>query len=302
MDRLLAIQIYSRVVETGSFSRAARDLNLSQPTTTKHVASLEASLGARLLNRNTRGISLTEIGTLYYEKCKTILRELEEADSIIGQRNDEIEGILRISTSVAFGRRVVAPLMIDFLKYNPRIRVDLNCEDTYVDLVAQGIDVALRMGKLADSSLGGRYLGANPWAMVASSEYLKEHAEPKTPHELSSHDCLIYSSVQGDDVWHLRSPDGERYSVPVAGRLRSNNLATILSAARAHLGIAILPLYVAARSLRSQELVQLMRSYSLQEQEIHAVFPSPKLVPPKVIAFINYMQGKFKGDWWLNLT
>jgi DNA-binding transcriptional LysR family regulator len=302
MDRFTGLQIFARVVETSSFSKAARDLNLSQPTITRHVASLEAQLGARLLNRNTRGISLTEIGSLYYDKCKTILRELEEAESLVGLGRSQIEGTLRISTSVAFGRRVIAPLLIEFLEQNRGLRIDLTCEDTYVDLVAQGIDVALRMGRLADSSLGGRYLGSNPWVMVASPRYLSVHGAPNAPSELSTRDCLIYSSVQGDDIWHLRAPDGERHAVPVRGRLRSNNLSTILAAVRADLGLAILPRYVAAPSLQTGSIVQVMTAYGLQEQEIHAVFPSPKLVPPKVLSFITFLQGRFKGDWPVRLT
>jgi DNA-binding transcriptional LysR family regulator len=302
MDRFTGIQIFARVVETGSFSKAARDLNVSQPTVTKHVAAMEGTLGARLLNRNTRGVSLTELGALYYQKCKTILREFEEADNLIGLRNERLEGVLRVSTSVAFGRRVLAPLLIEFVKANPALRIDLSCEDTYVDLVAQGVDVALRMGRLADSSLGGRYIGTNPWVMVASPDYLAAHEVPEHPAELAARDCLIYSSVQGDDVWHIRSPDGERHSVPVRGRLRSNNLSTILAAASGGLGIAILPHYVAARALQSGIVTQIMPDCGLQEQEIHAVFPSPKLVPSKVLAFIGFLQGRFKGEWWRTLT
>lgn len=301
MDRLTGIQIFARAVETGSFSKAARDLNLTQPTVTKHVASLERTLGARLLNRNTRGISVTEIGALYYEKCKAILRELEEADSLIGLKHDRLEGVLRVSTSVAFGRRVLAPLLIQFSEANPSLRIDLNCEDTYVDLVARGIDVAIRMGRLADSSLGGRYLGTNPWVMVASPDHLAAHGTPQAPQELSSRPCLVYSSVQGDDVWHLRAQSGERHSIPVRGRLRSNNLSTILAAASAHLGIAILPYYVATPALRSGRVVPIMAEYALQEQEIHAVYPSPKLVPVKVVAFIDFIRGRFQGEWWLGV-
>jgi DNA-binding transcriptional LysR family regulator len=302
LDRLTGIQIFARAVETGSFSKAARDLSLTQPTVTKHVASLERKLGARLLNRNTRGISVTEIGALYYEKCKSILRELEEADSLIGLKHDRLEGVLRVSTSVAFGRRVMAPLLIEFSEKNPGLRIDLNCEDTYVDLIAQGIDVAIRLGKLADSSLGGRYIGTNPWVLVASPEHIAAHGTPASPEELSSRSCLVYSSVQGDDVWHLRAPSGERHSVPVKARLRSNNLSTILAAASAHLGIAILPQYVASSSLRAGRVVEIMADYALQEQEIHAVYPSPKLVPPKVVSFIDFIRGRFKGDWWLTVS
>ena len=126
LDQLTGIKVFARAVETGSFSKAARDLSLTQPTVTKHVASLERKLGARLLNRNTRGINVTETGALYYEKCKSILRELEEADSLIGLRHDRLEGVLRVSTSVAFGRRVLAPLVIEFCRQNSGLRVDLN--------------------------------------------------------------------------------------------------------------------------------------------------------------------------------
>jgi DNA-binding transcriptional LysR family regulator len=302
LDRLTGIQAFARAVETGSFSKAARDLNLTQPTVTKHVASLEKKLGARLLNRNTRGISVTETGVLYYVKCKSILRELEEADSLIGLRRDRLEGVLRVSTSVAFGRRALAPLIIEFCDQNPGLRIDLNCEDTYVDLIAHGIDVAIRMGKLADSSLGGRYIGTNPWVMVASPEHLEAHGTPQGPDELASRPCLVYSSVQGDDVWHLRAPSGERQAIPVKGRLRSNNLSTILAAASAHLGIAILPHYVASGALRSRRVREIMRGYALQQQEIHAVYPSPKLVPAKVLLFIEFIRGRFQGEWWLEVS
>ena len=302
MDRLTGIHIFARAVETGSFSKAARDLNLTQPTVTKHVASLERKLGARLLNRNTRGISVTEIGSLYYEKCKSILHALEQADGLIGAKHDRLEGVLRVSTSAAFGRRALAPLLIEFSEKNPGLRIDLNCEDTYVDLIAQGIDVAIRMGKLANSSLGGRYIGTNPWVMVASPAHLAACGTPRAPDDLASRPCLVYSSVQGDDVWHLRAPDGARYSVPVKGRLRSNNLSTILAAAAAHLGIAILPHYVASASLRSGRVVEIMGNYALQEQEIHAVYPSPKLVPAKVVTFIELIRGRFKGEWWRNVS
>lgn len=302
MDRLTGIQIFARCVETGSLSKTARDLNMSQPSVTKLMASLERTLGARLLNRNTRGISVTEIGALYYEKCKTILRQLEEADGIISATQGRLVGALRVGTSVAFGRRVLAPLLIEFSERNPDLRVDLSCEDTYVDLVAQGVDVAVRLGKLADSSLGGRYIGVNPWVMIASPQYLARSGIVRTPEELSARDCLVYSSVQGDDIWRLCSPSGERYSIPVRGRLRSNNLSTILAAATANLGVAILPRYVVSASLRTGRVVEIMTDYALQEQEIHAVYPSPKLVPAKVVSFIDFIRSRFRRDWWLDIA
>jgi DNA-binding transcriptional LysR family regulator len=293
--------MFVRVVETGSFSKAAREFATTQPTVSKQIAATEERLNVRLLNRNTRGVSLTESGALYYEKCKIIVRETEEADNIVRLRQTQAQGMLRIGTSVAFGRRVIVPLALDFMKRHPQVQLDLSFEDRYTDLVSQGLDVAVRMGKLADSSLGARFLGANPWVMVASPRYLKKYGTPKKPRDLSSHAALIYSSVLGDDVWRLISPKGEAVTVPVAGRLRSNNLSAVLAAARNGLGIAAMPRYVAADSLAAEQVLEVLADHSLPEQEIHAVFPSPKLVPGKVQAFVAYLQGRFAGRWWETL-
>jgi DNA-binding transcriptional LysR family regulator len=301
MDRLQVMHMFVRVVETGSFSKAAREFSTTQPTVSKQIAATEERLKVRLLNRNTRGVSLTESGALYYEKCKIIVRETEEADNIVRLRQSQAQGMLRIGTSVAFGRRVIVPLALDFMKRHPQVQLDLSFEDRYTDLVSQGLDVAVRMGKLADSSLGARYLGANPWVMVAAPRYLKKHGSPKKPRDLSGHAALIYSSVLGDDVWRLTSPKGEAVTVPVAGRLRSNNLSAVLAAARNGLGIAAMPRYVAADSLASGQVLEVLAEHSLPEQEIHAVFPSPKLVPGKVQALVAYLQGHFAGRWWETL-
>jgi DNA-binding transcriptional LysR family regulator len=189
-------------------------------------------------------------------------------------------------------------MLIEFMRQQPRLKIDITCEDAYVDLVARGIDVALRMGRLADSSLGGRYIGSNPWVMVASPGYLAEHETPQSPGDLDAHDCIVYSSVQGDAVWQLRSSEGGIHAVVVNGRLRSNNLSTLLSAVQLNLGVAILPTYVAFPSLKSGKIVRVMEDYVLPEQELHAVFPSPKFVPQKVTAFIHFLLPRFKGQWW----
>ena len=302
MDRLQAMEVFVRVVETGSFSAAARDAAITQSSATKQVALLEARLKARLLNRNTRGASLTEAGALFYEKCKTILREADEADGIVRLQQDRAQGLLRIGSSVAFGRRVIVPLALEFMREHPQVQVDLSFEDRYTDLVAQGIDVAVRLGKLADSSLGARFLGSNPWLFVASDAYLRGAGTPRRADELSSHSALIYSSVQGGDVWRVRSPKGDIASVRVSGKLRSNNLSAVLAAARAGLGVAALPWYVAADSIASGAVTEVLPGHSLPEQEIHAVFPSPKLVPAKVQALIAFLHGRFDGCWWERLA
>jgi DNA-binding transcriptional LysR family regulator len=298
MDRLQAMEVFVRVAESGSFSLAAREFGTTQPTITKHVAAIEARLKVRLLNRNTRGVSLTEPGALYYEKCKSIVREAHEADAVVQLRQGQAQGLLRIGSSVAFGRRVLVPLSLEFMRAHPQLQVDLSFEDRYTDLVAQGIDVAVRMGKLADSSLGARYLGTNPWLIVASPKYLRAHGTPRRPADLSLHDALIYSGVQGNDFWRVVPPRGEPVTVPVRARLRSNNLSAVLAAARAHMGLAALPWYVAKTSLASGAVVEVLKGHGLPEQEIHAVYPSPKLVPQKVQSFVAFLQGRFEGAWW----
>ncbi len=299
MDRITGWQLFVRAAESGSFSKAARDLNLTQPTVTKHVAALEKQLGARLLNRNTRGLSLTEVGALYYDKCKEILERIEDADDIANARQGQVRGTLRIGTSVAFGRRVITPLALEFMKRHPALSIDLSFEDTYVDLVARGIDVAIRMGKLADSSLGARYLGTNPWVMVATPAYLKKHGTPRAPADLTRHNVLIYSTVLGDDRLHFIRAGGRPLNVAVHGSLRANNLSAILHAVRTHMGLAALPWYVAGQSVAAGRVVPVLEDYLLPEQEIHAVYASPKQVPAKVTALIAYLQDFFQGKWWV---
>jgi DNA-binding transcriptional LysR family regulator len=298
MDTVTGIRLFIRVVETGSFSKASADLGITQPTATKHVAALERRLGARLLHRSTRGATPTEVGAAYYDKCKLIARELEEADNLAALMQSRVQGTLRISTSVAFGRRVLTPLVLRFMRQHPELQVDLSFEDRYVNLVEQGIDLALRMGRLADSSLGARWLGQNPWVLVGAKRYLAEHGTPKTPDELAQHRALVYSSVQGDDRWTFTGADGAAVAVPVKGPLRSNNLSALLAAARDGMGLAILPWYVAHESVQSGSVKPLLERWTLPSQEIHAVFPSPRLVPTKVLGFVDWLRGQFDGEWW----
>lgn len=299
----MSVQLFVRVVETSSFSKAAGELGITQPTATKAVAAMEARLGARLLHRSTRGVTPTEIGSLYYAKCLVISREIEAADSIASLLQSQVAGTLRISTSVAFGRRALMPIVLRYMLLNPAVVIDLSFDDRYVNLVEQGIDLAIRMGRLADSSLGASYVALNPWSLVASPKYLKEHGVPKKPLDLKKHQCLIYSTAQGDDRWSfIESKSVEianQISIPVKGRLRSNNLSTLLGACRAGMGLALLPRYVSGDSLREAAIEVVLPGYAIPSQEVHAVFPSPKLVPSKVTHFINYLQSEMAGDWWL---
>ena len=298
MDTVSGLRLFIRVVESGSFSKASADVGITQPTATKHVAALEKRLGARLFHRSTRGVTPTEVGAAYYDKCKAIARQLEDADNLAALMQSRVTGTLRISTSVAFGRRVLVPMVLRFMQQHPELHIDLSFEDRYVNLVEQGLDLALRMGRLADSSLGARFLGINHWVLVGAPAYLREHGTPVTPEELSSHAALIYSSVQGDDRWHFTAPDGQPLAVAVRGPMRSNNLSALLSAARAGMGLTVLPRYVAHESLSAGRVLPLLQGWALPTQEMHAVYPSPRLVPTKVSGFVDWLQGQFGDDWW----
>jgi DNA-binding transcriptional LysR family regulator len=300
MDSLAGLRLFIRVVETGSFSKASADLGITQPTATKHVAALEKKLKARLFHRSTRGVTPTEVGAAYYDTCKSIAAQLDEAGDLARLMQHRAQGRLRVGSSVAFGRRVLVPLALRFMQRHPGIAVDLAFEDRYVDLVEQGIDVAVRMGRLADSQLGARFMGTNPWVLVASKPYLAAQGTPQAPADLARHAALVYSSVMGDERWHFEA-EGRRETVAVSGPLRSNNLSALLAAARAGMGVAALPRYVAQASIDAGAVVPLLEAFTLPAQEIHAVFPSPRLVPAKVQAFVTALQSEFGEGWWAKL-
>lgn len=301
MDRVQGILLFIRVVETGSFSKAAASLSVTQPTATKHVAALEQRLGSRLLHRSTRGVMPTEVGALYYERCKAIAQELEAADNLASLLHTGLHGSLSVNTSVAFGRRVLMPMLLQFMREHPQLQMDLSFDDRYVNLVESGVDIAIRMGRLSDSTLGSRYLGSNPWVLVGSPAYLQARGVPQSPLDLAQHDALIYSSVQGDERWHFAGRDGRSEAVPVKGPLRSNSLSALLDAVQHDMGLAILPWYVAGRSVRDGAVQPLLTGWTLPSQEIHAVFPSPRLVPRKVSSFITWLQGRFGEAWWMSV-
>lgn len=302
MDHIHALQLFIRVVDLGSFSKAAADVGIGQPAATKAVALLEKQLGSRLLHRTTQGVTPTEIGALYYDKCKLITHHIEEAHSVASLLQSQVQGALRISTSVAFGRRVMGPLVMRFMQMHPQLQIDLNFEDRRVNLVEQGIDVAIRMGPLADSSLGARYLGLNPWVLVASADYLKHHAKLVQPADLEQHQALIYSTVQGDARWHFQGAQGRLVTVSVRGALRSNSLSALATAACAGMGVAALPRYVAHEFLDTGALQTVLDDWSLPTQEMHAVYPSPLLVPAKVSQFVSWLQGRFGATWWIETS
>jgi DNA-binding transcriptional LysR family regulator len=298
MDNLHAMKLFVRVVDLGSFSKAAADLGVGQPSATKLVAQLEKQLGARLLFRSTHSVKPTEVGLRYYEKCKLIAQHVEEAQTVVSLMQSQVQGGLRVSTTMDFGRRVLTPLATRFLQLNPKVQIEMLFDDDVVDMVEQGIDVAIRMGRLTNSALGARYLGRNPWSVVAAPEYLARRGRPLTPFDLREHDALIVSTVQNDSRWHFDGPEGKAATVRLQGPLRSNNKSALLSAACAGLGIAALPTYVVNESVEDGALVCVLTDWVLPDQEVHAVYPSPRLVPAKVNGFIEWLTAQMGDRWW----
>jgi DNA-binding transcriptional LysR family regulator len=298
MTNFQAMKLFVRVVDLGSFSKAAIDLAIGQPSATKLIAQLEKQLGSRLLHRSTHGVSPTEVGLVYYNKCKLITHHVEEAESLAALMQSQVQGSFRVSTTMDFGRRVLSPLVLRFLQLNPKVQIELLFDDHLVNMVEQGIDVAIRMGRLVDSSLGARYLGRNPWSVVASPDYLARRGEPLTPQDLVSHDALIISTVQNDSRWHFFDSKGEEVVVHLKGPMRSNNKSALMTAACAGLGIAAIPTYVAQEAVESGALVTLLPDWELPRQEIHAVYPSPRMVPAKVSGFVEWLQSQLSETWW----
>jgi DNA-binding transcriptional LysR family regulator len=298
MTNFQAMKLFVRVADLGSFSKAAGDLGIGQPSATKLIAQLEKQLGSRLLHRSTHGVSPTEVGAVYYTECKQILHHIEEAETLAARMQSQIQGGLRISTTMDFGRRVLAPLILRFLQCNPKVQIELLFDDHLVNMVEQGIDIAIRMGRLADSTLGARYLGLNPWTVVASPDYLARRGQPRSPEDLASHDALICSSVQNDSRWCFKGVHGQVSTPLLKGPLRSNNKSALMTAACAGLGIAALPSYVVHESIENGYLVPILGDWALPTQEIHAVYPSPRMVPAKVNGFIEWLQEQLHEAWW----
>lgn len=287
MDRLSAMSMFVRVVETGSFSAVAKEIHTTQPTISKNIAELESWLGAKLLNRSTRSLRLTESGADYYERCVAILQEVEEAEQSVGQLQTLPKGVVRISTVVAFGRLHIVPRLAEFFASYPDIHIDVRMNDRIVDLVEEGVDVAFRMGKLPDSSLVAKTLCSSPMVTVATPGYLKSHGIPQHPRELKEHDCVIYTEwARSHDIDYLE--EGEPLRVRVDGRLLTNNSEAMRAALLSGLGIAKAPKWLVGDALKSGELVSILADYQTNPVDIHAVYPSGRHLPSKVRCLIDF--------------
>jgi DNA-binding transcriptional LysR family regulator len=285
---LIDVLAFVRVVETGSFARAAERIGLSKPVLSRRVARLEARLGARLLTRTARGAQPTGVGQAYYERASAILADLEAAREVVAEAATRIAGPIRLSAPLSFGVSHLAPALTDFAQAHPQVELDVEFEDRAVDLVGGGYDLAVRIGALADSSLVARRIAPVRKHVFASPAYLAARGRPARPADLTGHDALVY----GNEQWRFRV--GERWeTIRVDARMRANNGEMLRAAAEAGLGLCILPSFIAAPAIERGGLEPLLVDFPLEEGALHAVMPPGRAVTARVRALVDFLTGRF---------
>ena len=297
MDRLKSLATFVQVVENGSFSVAARRLGMSPTMASAYVQALEDQLGARLLQRTTRKVSVTEIGQAYYESAARILTELEEADRVAGALQSTPRGRLRLHVGTHIVR-FVAPVLSDYMKLYPDLAVELTMGERMVDLIEEGFDLAVRATVPADSSLVIRQLAAWRHVPCCAPSYLETRAAPRTPAELAGHSCLRYAFYPYGDEWRFTGPKGEAVSARVRGRLRTNSAEALRIAALDGIGIFLAPGFLVAEDLAAGRLVPLLEGYKPIAFAINAIYPHRQHVTAKVRAFIDLAVERFRGGAW----
>jgi DNA-binding transcriptional LysR family regulator len=286
-DRLLALRLFVRVARTGSFSRAGRESGLSQPSASRIVAELEREVGAVLLMRTTRAVTLTEAGSDYLLLIEPLLAGLDEADHA-ARGTGELRGILRVALSSSFGTREVIPRLPAFMKIHPLLRVDLSINDRHQDLVRAGVDVALRFGVLADSTATARRLGAQPRLLVASPSYLRRAGRPQTPADLAAHSLIVGPADHNSTTWSFQR-DGRPMSIRVEGRVNVSSNDGAIAAAVADLGIVSTVQWGCRAELKSRALVQVLDDWPMEQVELHAVFPAGRAAKISARALVDYL-------------
>jgi DNA-binding transcriptional LysR family regulator len=293
MDRFAVMETFICVVETGSFSAAARRLKIGQPAVSKSIAQLEDRLGVRLLLRSTRGLTPTEAGQQYYERAKHSLEEADEAELVARGAGKGLSGRLRVCGAVTFARMHVVPKLQVFLDAHPDLDIDMVLDDRQIDLLEYGIDVALRMGTLPDSSMTARRLAQSRRFVVATPAYLKAHGEPKIPAELTQHQAVVHSP-HGDRVaWSFRRGETE-ISVAVSGRLHVTAAEGVRAAVLADMGIAIASEWMFADEITNGTVKTLLKGWELPLIDLWAVFPTGRMVSAKARAFADFVEAMLK--------
>lgn len=297
----MRMAIFAWVVEAKSFSEAARRLGMSKSQVSKQVTSLERSLSARLLNRTTRKLSMTEIGAAYYEHCARIVEEAKEAELAVSRYGSEPRGIIRVNASVEFGTLQIAPALPAFMVRCPEVSVDMTLSDRPVDLAEEGCDLAIRVAWKDEPGLTvvARELAPSRRKVCATPDYFERHGMPRTPDDLIHYNCLTYAGGGSKgDRWGFAGPEG-KISVPVSGNLRINDNEALWRAARGGSGIAFLPTYIVGQDLQEGFLQAVLTEYIPDERSIYAIYLSNRHLSPKVRAFIDFFLALYgpSPDW-----
>lgn len=292
------MKVFATVVETGSFAAAADRLDLSRSMASKYVAHLEEHLGTRLLQRTTRKLTLTESGSSYYERCQQILADIAEAEQGALHLTAAPRGTLKLTIPASFGILHMGPLVGDYMKQYPDVKIDMLLTDHRVDLIEEGLDLAVRIGAMPESGLIARRLASDRIAICGSPAYLAQHGVPQTPADLSRHNCLLYSYAATGDEWRMTGPDGE-HAVKVSGTLRATSGEMIKLAALGDIGLMRQPLFLAAADIRAGRLVEVLTEYQTFDLGIYAVYPSRKHLSAKVRTFVDFLADSFalKKEW-----
>ena len=295
MDRLSEMVAFTRVVELGGFTDAARKAGLSKSAISKHVAALETRLGARLLNRTTRRVTPTEIGLAYYDKAISVLSAAADADAMATTMQGAPTGKLKISAPLTFGLRFVSPALASFLNKYPDVSARLEFDDRMVELVSEGFDVAIRIGDLPDSSLKARKVAETEVNLIASPKYIERHGAPQSLDDLSKHELLHYSHLSSGNYWRLRSKSGDERLIRSGGRLAINNGEALVQAALDGLGICLSPNFICHDELANGSLIELLPAHKPAPLGVFAVYPEGRFPQPKLRVFIDHLATSLKG-------
>jgi len=295
MDRLDAIRLFVRVAESGSFSAVAREANIGQPAVSKQVAALEQHLGAQLMHRTSRSLTLTEAGQAFYEAGVKLLSDLDAAEALVGTGQSRPSGLLRVSLSAGFGRMHVVPLIPAFHERYPDVEIETLVSDRFVDLVEDGVDLAIRIGELADSALVARRIAATQRVTVAAPAYLEKAGPPAGPHDLDRHACIAFVFQRQIRPWSFRSGSEVLEHRP-KGVLRTNDAEHVRVAALAGLGLAQAPRWLFSDDLAEGRLVQVLAGWPGERTPIHAVHPGGRRPPGKLRAFVDFLAAAFERD------
>lgn len=299
MDSLTDIAVFNQVVESGSFTAAAERLSLSKGVVSKYVSRLEQRLGARLLNRTTRRLSLTEVGRAFHDRSRRALQEIEDAEIEVSRMQGEPRGVLRINAPMSFGVLHVAPAIPEFLAAYPELSVDMHLDDRKVDVIEGGFDVSIRISDLPDSSLIARRVGPCRHVVVASPDYLARHGPPRHPSELAAHNIIAYQYQASAHEWHFQAQGEAPVRVSVSGSIQMNNSLALRAALLNGAGITRTPTFVVGRDVQEGALQPLLTSYATLEVSIYLVYPQRQHLAPKVRAFVDFMQNRIADQpYW----